>query len=487
MLTTRRHFVRILGMTGLGGAAVSLASCEEQMWDDLARELDGDRRAFGAPESSDIDFVTHVLNRLTWGPHPEEYTRVAEMGPDAFIEEQLNPEAIGEPRRASWKVMSIESISEPRAELFNEHPQRLIFDLTRAKLLRATYSSRQLYEVMVDFWTDHFNIVSAKGQCKWLKIADDREVIRKHALGNFAEMVRASALSPAMLIYLDGHDNKVRQPEDKPNENYARELLELHTLGVHGGYTQDDVMEAARCLSGWTYGHSFLAPDTVRFVPENHDDGAKVVLGERIERGGGEQDVDRVIEIVCAHPSTAHHIAHKLCRTFIADDPSGGVVSRVADTFARSSGDIRATLRSLFTSDDFRSTRGTLFKRPFRYVVSALRATDAAADASEPLQRALERMGHSPFQYPTPDGYPIEPQPWFGTLLWRWNLALQISGNRFDGVTIRKDEWMQRFGTPAKAAAFLSGRALDENELDAILSADDPLAVALSSPAFHWH
>src|SRR6185503_11213952 len=123
--------------------------------------------------------------------------------------------------------------------------------------LRALYSKRQLHEVMVDFWTDHLNIVSHKGDCKWLKAADDREVIRQHAFGRFRDLIRASALSPAMLIYLDGHDNKVVRPEDRPNENYGRELLELHTLGVHGGYTQKDVMETARCLSGWTFTRHF--------------------------------------------------------------------------------------------------------------------------------------------------------------------------------------------------------------------------------------
>ena len=212
-------------------------------------------------------------------------------------------------------------------------------------------------------------------------------MIRAHALGNFRELVKASALSPAMLIYLDGHDNKVVDPEDKPNENYARELMELHTLGVDGGYTQNDVMEVARCLSGWTYTHQPFGfkPAHVEFDAARHDDGEKTVLGHAIPAGGGTQDLERVLDIVCAHPSTARYLAMKLCRWFISDPPPDVAVETVARAFTSSQGDITTTLRTMFATEEFRMARGNLFKRPWRFVVSSLRFTDAKTNAGEPV------------------------------------------------------------------------------------------------------
>src|SRR5712692_4635077 len=180
---------------------------------------------------------------------------------------------------------------------------------------------------MVHFWTDHFNIDSSKAECKWLKAADDRDVIRPHAMGRFPDLLRASALSPAMLWYLDGRFNRKRDGDDKPNENYARELLELHTLGVHGGYTQRDVMEVARCLTGWTLetrpfwlSHAIRPRNAFWFDSARHDDGEKIVLGHRIPPGGGEKDGDRVLDILAQHPATARFIATKICRHFLGDD-----------------------------------------------------------------------------------------------------------------------------------------------------------------------
>jgi len=484
--TTRREFVRLVGLGGVAGAGL-LAGCE-QAFDDLALRLE-EEKTFQPPSGDAIDDIAHAVNRLTFGPRPGDYARVRELGVEAFIDEQLDPGSIPD-RRCEWRIRPIESIHLPRGELFNVHPKRLLFDLTRAKLLRAVYSKRQLREVMVDFWTDHFNIAIAKDGCRWLKVADDRDVIRKHTLGSFRDLVRASALSPAMLIYLDGHDNKVRHPEEKPNENYARELLELHTLGVDGGYTQNDVMEVARCLSGWTYGHTFLRQDRVRFVPENHDNGAKTVLGERIPAGGGADDLERVLDIVCAHPSTARHLAAKLCAGFISgtdEAASQDAVAEVAATFQRTGGDIRATLRTLFTTDAFRGNRGNLFKRPFHYVVSALRATDAWTDAGQPLHELLERMGHAPFQYPTPDGFPIEPTPWTGTLLWRWNFTLALSRNRITGTRIEPDRLVEDLGGPEAVAAHVLGRAMNDDERAVLAQADPALGLLLASPAFQRH
>lgn len=481
-MTTRRAFLQLLGLTGLTSGLVGCDAALER----IARQLDGvGPDAFRPPSGAEIDLVTHILNRLTFGPRPEDYARVAAMGADAFIEEQLNHEAIPD-TGAQWRREAIPTVNEWGGELYNHHPLQLLEDMTRAKVLSAVYSRRQLYEVMVDFWTDHFNIASSKGDCRWIKLADDREVVRQHALGNFRAMLRASAVSPAMLIYLDGHDNKVRHPDERPNENYARELMELHTLGVHGGYTQADVMEVARCLSGWTYRNEFWTPYRVKFDPKRHDDGAKTVLGQTIPAGGGEGDLDRVLDIVCAHPSTARYLATKLCRKFIANDPPAEAVIQVAEAFTVSQYDIRATLRALFATEAFRAARGNLFKRPGRFVISAMRATGAETNVDRPIIEALERMGHAPFQYPTPDGYPMEPEPWLGSLLWRWNFAIGLVEGRLNGTRVDAETLVKNFGDRNRLAAHLLGRTPTEEEA-AVVQGDAALALLLASPAFQYH
>jgi hypothetical protein len=305
-------------------------------------------------------------------------------------------------------------------DLFEYKEKILLNDLTRATILRAVLSRRQLREVLVNFWTDHFNIDPSKGDCKWLKPADDRDVIRAHALGNFRDMLRASAVSPAMLWYLDGRVNQRKRPEDKPNENYARELMELHTLGVHGGYTQHDVMEVARCLTGWTVREkNRFFKGRVEFHPKSMTTGRNVSLGVEIPAGLGARDLDRVLEIIALHPNTAKYLAWKLCRRFIADEPPETAVTTIAEAFLQAKGDIRATLRALFTSPEFLApaVRAAKFKRPLHFVVSALRASNAETDGASPLVDYLLRLGHAPFRYPTPDGYPEEASHWQSTLL----------------------------------------------------------------------
>ena len=486
--TSRRQFVRMVGASG-AGAVAALGGCDaasEALLTLLAPEPGSD---FRPPSTSEIDLPSHLINRLTYGARPGDYARVTAMGAEAFIEEQLNPGAIGD-RRCHWKVASLEPLYEPVAEMYEYNEGQLLADLTANKLLRAVHSRRQLHEVMVDFWTDHFNIVAHKGDCKWLKAADDRDVIRAHALGRFRDLVRASALSPAMLIYLDGHDNKVEGPGDRPNENYARELLELHTLGVHGGYTQRDVMEVARCLSGWTYENRPLTfrGARVEFAPSRHDNGAKMVLGEVIPAGGGAEDLERVLDLVCAHSSTAIHLATKLCRWFIDDPPpTVAAVETVAAAFMESGGELKATLRALFATEAFQETRGNLFKRPWRFVASALRAADCDVKRTEPTVEFLRRMGHAPFQYPSPDGYPIEPEPWLGTLLWRWNFALDLARGRLGGAGFKAQRLRRAFGDDDALAAHVLGRIPTALETETLRACGEPLALLLASPAFQRH
>ena len=305
---SRREFL-ITGASALALSGAIFKSVQgwlgeaRQFWGlDLPRPLDG---PLTPSASAQIDPVAHALNRWTFGAGPGDYARVAALGPEAFLDEQLAPEKIDDGLCDRALARFSECWWEPLGEAYEEDAEYLSPVLRRVAILRAVYSRRQLFEVMCEFWSDHFNIDPGKGDCRYNKISDDQLVIRDHALGNFREMLRASALSPAMLWYLDGRANVKRTPTEKPNENYARELMELHTLGVHGGYTQHDVMEVARCLTGWTilakkddgYSGKLLSPlkdrGKVAFRAEAHDNGAKQVLGHDIPAGLGEGDLDR--------------------------------------------------------------------------------------------------------------------------------------------------------------------------------------------------
>ena len=493
-MSTRRQFLESLAATGgLAGLLGTLGGCEQTSDRLLALLLPEEAVEPRPPSGAGIDELTHALNRLTWGPRPDDRARVESMGWQAFVDGQLDPASIDD-RRCELRVAEIETLHLPRGELYEHSPAQIMADLSRARLLRALHSRRQLHEVMVDFWSDHFNIGVAKGDCRWMKLADDREVVRPHALGRFRDMVRASATSPAMLVYLDGADNKVVHPEDRPNENHARELLELHTLGVHGGYTQRDVMEAARCLSGWTFTHDWRRFFTARvaFDPQRHDDGAKEVLGVTIPAGGGADDLERLLDVVCFHPSTARHIARRLCQAFVAAAPGPATVDAAAAAFADSGGDIAATLRAVFATPEFAASRGGLLKRPMRFVLSALRALDARTDGGTALVAHLERMGHAPFAFPTPDGYPLEPQPWLGSLLWRWKFALDLARGRVAGTRIDAPGLSERMGGRAALVCHLLGRSPTDAEREVLVEAagEAPataLALCLAAPAFQRH
>jgi uncharacterized protein (DUF1800 family) len=502
MQFNRRKFLK------LGGAAsawVAAAGCDR-----LPRELRmlyASPKAIGPfqpPATGEIDAVTHVLNRVAFGPRPGDYERLRRLGASpeqaaaAYLEQQLHPERI-EDEAAVFAVRRFETLHLSLGELFEYQEELLHNELMRATLARAVLSERQLYEAMVQFWSDHFNIDPSKGDCKWLKVADDREVVRRHALGKFPDLLRASALSPAMLWYLDGRVNRRENMAKQPNENYARELLELHTLGVHGGYTQKDVMEVARCLTGWTVRSKGQKPyfeiGRVEFKVERHDCTGKVVLGEKIaaipagsdrsERERlGRNELERVLEIVTRHPATARHLGFKLCQRFIADEPPANAVETVANAFARTQGDIRETLRALFGTEAFHQERGNKFKRPFNFIVSALRATGARTDYGLDIVEYLRRMGHAPFNYPTPDGYPEPASPWLGTLLWRWNFALALSENQLKGTRVDFESLVKNAGGDAGLMTHLLGRQPTAEETGAYQESGAGLALMLAAPAF---
>ncbi len=489
MRTFNRREVLRAAVLGAGG----LVSCDRVVTG-MNREVFGEGvpERLVLPEGEGVDAAFHLLSRAGFGPWPRDVERVKKMGCEAWLEEQLVPEGIDD-TACDWRAERFESVYFSAGEAYEFRKPVLRDELTRHALLRAIYSKRQLFEVMVEFWTDHLNIDLEKGDCVYLKPSDDREVIRKHALGNFYELIRASATSPAMLVYLDGKSNQVRRgTEDKPNENYARELLELHTLGVHGGYTQADVLEAARCLSGWTFDRNrFWAMDAGEafFKADWHDEGTKRVLGVVIPKGGGERDLDRLVEIVCGHASTARFVAMKLCKRFVSVEPPEGLVEAVAGAFTRTRGDIKAMLRVVFGSEAFAASGGQLLKRPFKFMVSAMRALAADTQAEKAVLEPLQRMGQGLFQYPTPDGYPDEELPWMGTLMWRWNFGLAMAAGKQGGVRVELGRLRRAMGGEAGARGwfrYLAGRVPTEAELAAVTGESDAQTVGLvlASPAF---
>lgn len=490
----------------LAFAVPVLGGCQKGISVLAGRLGDGLPGKVSTASENEIDPDFHLLNRAGYGARPGDLDRVQEMGADAWIAEQLDWQNIDD-RLCDLRARRFESLYLSPGDCYDYKKEILRQDMIRHTVLRAVYSRRQLYEVMVGFWRDHLNINLEKGDCIYLKPADDMQVVRKHALGRFRDLLRDSCLSPAMLVYLDGKENKKGKKSDIPNENYARELLELHTLGVDGGYFQKDVFEAARCLTGWRLKEGW-GKGNVYFDPELHDDGRKVVLGHVIPAGGKEADVERLIDIVVGHPSTARHIASKLVRRFVASEPPEALVRSAAETFTATKGDIKAVVGLILKSSEFKFYKGNKFKRPFRFLVSALRATAADTHAKDELTQYLSRMGQTPFQHPTPDGYPEEELPWLGTLLWRWNFAFALAENKVPSTIVPVDDLYDSIAAksvermrPEIVFAHLIGRSPGKAEMKAIedylgsgfggrsklLASSGLLGLVLASPAFQMY
>lgn len=422
MKLTRRES---LGIGLAAGAGVALAGCNRLPGLDARREP----AAPGAPN----DPVDRVLDRVGFGPTQADRERVRKMGIPAFLDEQLAPKdgfANDEPVLA-LKLRHLEAFELESAELRDEPDHEVLRQLQQATIVRAVYSRWGLRERMVDFWTNHFNVYARKGLAAYRVPKDQTDVVRAHALGSFPEMLRASAHSTAMLVYLDNQVNVA----GVPNENYARELMELHTLGVGGGYTQRDVQEVARCFTGWTHETRLLRPrGQFRFNADLHDDGPKTVLGHAIPAGGGEKDGQRVLDILIGHPSTGKFLAKKLCRYFLGEDGQA-LEPTVAEAYRKSNGDIPSMLRPILSSKALLEGRGVA-RRPFDYLAACLRATSADTDGGKAVQDHLERMGQPLHQWPMPDGYPDKTAAWTGSLLARWNFALALCANEIRGTRV---------------------------------------------------
>ena len=501
--------------------------------------------------------IVHALHRLGFGPRPGDVGRVKALGLDRYIALQLTPEKIDD-ARVEAKLSRFEALNKSPQELAQGYYDMMraaqerrkretaaresgqaamemtaeeqarqreqmrrqartgvaagVAQLQMAKVVRAVESERQLQEVMVDFWTNHFNIDIRKNLCRVFKITDDRDVIRAHTFGTFRDLLGASAKSPAMLVYLDNAQSQAPQPINRRrprlmrnsannggplanapapapvrrtrggiNENYAREIMELHTLGVDGGYTQKDVQEVARCLTGWSVNRR---TGTFVFNRRGHDDGEKVVLGRRIPAGGGIRDGETVLDILASHPSTARHVSRKLCQRFVADEPPAALVNRCARVWQKTGGDIREVVRAIITSDEFfsRVAYRQKIKSPFEFAVSSVRALDGTIELAPNRARPagmrpaalrgglnallvgqVATLGEPLFQHQAPTGYPEDSRKWVssGALISRLNFALGLASGRVAGVTfeppVPKQEGIME---PARIINHLTDRLL---------------------------
>jgi uncharacterized protein (DUF1800 family) len=501
------------------------------------------------PANADAKTISHVLNRIGFGARPGDVARVQQMGLAAYIEQQLHPERIPDAamaeRLSSFPTVSMsgdelnekyfrpanelrrdQQLKQARAEakaaqtqngddtmmangaqpekprdvltpeqrLAQQGQQSVINELMQAKILRATMSDRQLEEVLVDFWFNHFNVFVGKGQVRQYLTQYERESIRPYVLGNFRDMLGATAHSPAMLFYLDnfqsvapagsmvlaGPQNRPDprrgninarpfgaralppnrpQPQQPPrqqqrglNENYAREVMELHTLGVDGGYTQADVVALARILTGWSIDRP---QDGGRFIfrPQQHDAGDKVLLGTKFPSGKGEDEGERALDLLARHPSTAHHIAFQLAQRFVADEPPKALVDRAAKKFLDTKGDLREVTRLIVTSPEFfdASAYRAKVKTPLEFVVSAARAVDANVVNAQPIVQALRAdLGMPLYGCQPPTGYSMTADAWVntGALINRMNFAVQLVNG---GQPQRADAGRGRLGQPGGA------------------------------------
>jgi uncharacterized protein (DUF1800 family) len=462
--------------------------------------------ALSRPTSPKLPFLSkeqqmiQVLNRLTFGPRPQDFTYIQKTGIKPFIEEQLQPEKIDDSQCDQWlaqypdllesswdlyqkyppaNVLIVNGIpqknynvNEEQKKEANQRVRTILKQMDAAKLTRILYSKRQLQEVMTDFWFNHFNVTFEKNRIKWLLPGYERDVIRANALGNFRDLLGAVAHSPTMLDYLDNVVSTVdpryvssadmgeypmmaamtkTQPNGKPkknvglNENYARELMELHTLGVDSGYTQQDVIEVARVLTGWSFdGPNILEkypynanPDDVfrfKFRAKMHDRGTKTILGQTFGPDQGELEGEAVLDMLCKQPATAHFIAFKLCRRFISDNPPENLVKNVATTFLKTNGDIRSCLRAIFYSKEFMDPHNyrAKIKTPLEFVASAIRVTNGQLTQPEKAAQTLNLMGENLYLCEPPTGYPDTAAAWVysSALLDRLNFGLILLSNR---------------------------------------------------------
>jgi len=459
------------------------------------------------------DSALHALNRLAYGPRPGEADRIAALGVMPWIDQQLDPERIDDPvlaaREHRFKILDYDrrDLAQRYFDAQRERRERQLAaggaaDNMRAQdepgpmeqagrrlagqfmdltITRAALSERQLFEVMVDFWSNHFNVFIGKGADRFLLPDYIEHTIRAHAMGRFEDLLIATAESPAMLFYLDNWQSVA--PNSPPgqgarrgiNENYARELLELHTLGVDGGYTQQDVINVARIFTGWSIerprqGAAFA------FHERAHDRAQKIVMGLMYPAGHGRDEGIRLLKWLANHPATMHHVSQELCQRFVSDDPPDGCVDDAVAAWRRSGGDIREVLRAIVFGPDFWAPADvrTKVKTPLEFLVSALRVVGADPDTTLGLVQVLARLGEPLYMHVAPDGYPEREADWVnsGALLDRMNTAVALAAGRLPGAAVDLDSIIPAGADAAQLVpavdAVILGGTMTENTREVI-------------------
>lgn len=465
--------------------------------------------AYSSSAASTIsdDQIVHLLNRISFGPAPGDIETVRSIGVNAYIEKQLQPNSFQASESLQTRLTALatlhasiadlaatyeppagleKTLSEEQRKEVNQRRNTILQELSEAKILRAVSSPAQLQEVMTDFWFNHFNVFAEKGADRIFIGAYERDAIRPYALGKFSDLVEATAHHPAMLFYLDNWQNTdpnsvaARGKKLGINENYAREVMELHTLGVDGGYTQQDVTTLAHILTGWglSNGRELAERASFQFDPRRHDFTNMQLLGYSIQ-GGGEQEIESVLDMLARHPSTANHIAYELAQYFVADDPPPSLVLKLSNAFTATGGDITAVLRVLFHSDEFWDKQyfQNKFKPPFRYVASTLRVSNILPPGdTKQIQGALANMGEPLYRCLTPNGYSNKNDQWLNSdaLLKRIDFAKSLAKflDSRDSVQLIFDAM---------------GRVWSASTLKTVQGADDAKlkpALLLSSPEF---
>ena len=417
MSLTRRDFLKLSG-AALGSASLGATGLSTLQW------------SRAQPQVALQDPALHLLRRTSFGQSPVSRARFSELGPEAFLAEQLEPSALKDEAADAFlqkhPALNADEMTMRRAN----KDGALVGPALQLRLLRALYSERQLFERTVDVWNDHFN-VPIRGYVPE-RILMDREVVRPHAFGRFRDLLHATARSSAVLRYLDNASSD----KANPNENYARELLELHTLGVTGPYTEDDVQDVARAFTGWTLNDSW--PGRFYFDADKHDTNEKTVLGVTMSAGRGIEDGLQVLDLLAHHPATARFVSWRFARHFVSDEVPEDLLESSTQTFLETQGDIRALLRHIFTSEAFAASAGQKFRRPFEYTAALLRSFGPALELRNPelLNRWLKSMGQQPYHWLPPSGYPDVADAWLNSngLLNRWNLALFLPRVYREGV-----------------------------------------------------
>jgi len=469
-----------------------------------ANDKSGGRAGFAGKlpisELNEEEAILHALNRLGFGPRPGQVEQIEKTGLEICIQAQLHPENIND-TEVNARLAQFPALGLSAAQLLDQYPPQdvaakrlgmkvedyqkrlqdlakqpgganslpfkdqneIVNELMEGKIIRAIYSERQLSEQLSDFWFNHFNIFVYKDTDRWYLIPYERDAIRPHVLGKFRDLLEATAKSPAMMFYLDNsssadphafdrlkqHPVHARPGEKLPplggkrglNENYGRELMELHTLGVDGGYKQEDVIEVARAFTGWTIESPRENP-AFYFDQRIHDPNAKRVLGKKI-KGGGIKDGEEVLDLLVKNKHTASHIALQMAEHFVSDDPPPALVARMAKAFEKSKGDIRAVMSAMIYSPEFwtRAAFRAKVKTPFELVASTARALGADVDQPMQLAQWVNRIGEPLYQCLPPTGYSDKAAAWVstGALLNRLNFSVALTGNKVRGVPVDID------------------------------------------------